>query len=318
MLAIMVGLIIGVGLPMQTSINSRLRRSVESPFLASLTSFGVGTIFLAIITLFDVHTLGFASSLFGSQPVWIWLGGIFGVIYLTCNILLFPKLGSIQTVIMPVLGQIIAGLLIDNFGWFYSPQSSLTAIRLIGAILVLLGVVVTVGGQGWIEHRHNRMLIKADKDKQGSTEGNWIWRMIGVIAGMFSATQTAVNGHLGSVLGSTVQAAFVSFLVGTLGLVILVGILHPQFKLDRVDDKKNPWWMWIGGIIGALYVLGNVYLVPVVGTGLAVVIVLVGLMAGSLMVDQFGWFAAKKNPISVVQILGLVIMVVGVSLIRIF
>lgn len=48
-------------------------------------------------------------------------------------------------------------------------------------------------------------------------------------------------------------------------------------------------------MIGALYVLGNVYLVPVVGTGLAVVIVLVGLMAGSLMIDQFGWFASKRT-----------------------
>jgi transporter family-2 protein len=76
--------------------------------------------------------------------------------------------------------------------------------------------------------------------------------------------------------------------------------------------------VWIGGMIGALYVLGNVYLVPVVGTGLAVVIVLVGLMAGSLMIDQFGWFASKKNPISGVQLMGLLVMIVGVVLIRVF
>ncbi|MDN6126400.1 MAG: DMT family transporter, partial [Lactiplantibacillus plantarum] len=64
MLAILVGLAIGIGLPMQTSINSRLRNSVGSPFGASLISFAVGTLFLAIMTLIDVHTLGFSTTLF--------------------------------------------------------------------------------------------------------------------------------------------------------------------------------------------------------------------------------------------------------------
>ncbi|MBP5808754.1 DMT family transporter [Lactiplantibacillus argentoratensis] len=320
MLAILVGLAIGVGLPMQTSINSRLRSSVGSPFVASLTSFAVGTIFLAIITLIEVHTLGFPTTLFASQPVWIWLGGLFGVVYLTGNILLFPKLGSVQTVIMPVLGQILAGLLIDNFGWFDSPKSALTMARVVGAILVLVGVIITVAAQGWLEQRHNRIAETADGVTASDTgpSGLWIWRVLGVIAGMLSATQTAVNGHLGRVLGSTVHAAFISFLVGTIALIVIVLVLHPQLKLIRPTKTPNPWWMWIGGMIGALYVLGNVYLVPVVGTGLAVVIVLVGLMAGSLMIDQFGWFASKKDPISGVQLMGLLVMIVGVALIRVF
>ncbi len=164
MLAILVGLAIGIGLPMQTSINSRLRNSVGSPFGASLISFAVGTLFLAIMTLIDVHTLGFSTTLFTSQPVWIWLGGLLGVVYLTGNILLFPKLGSVQTVIMPVLGQILAGLLIDNFGWFDSPQSTLTMTRFLGAILVLAGVIITVAAQGWLEQRHNRITEIAEKD----------------------------------------------------------------------------------------------------------------------------------------------------------
>ena len=318
MLAILVGLAIGIGLPMQTSINSRLRSSVGSPFLASLASFAVGTLFLAIITLIDIHTLGFSTALFTSQPVWIWLGGFFGVIYLTGNILLFPKLGSVQTVIMPVLGQILAGLLIDNFGWFDSPKSALTSTRILGASLVLVGVIITVAAKGWFDRRRDRMAETAAIVAVPTQRGLLLWRILGVVAGMLSATQTAVNGHLGRVLGSTVHAAFISFLVGTLGLIVVVLILRPQLKLSTPTGTRNPWWMWVGGMIGALYVLGNVYLVPIVGTGLAVVIVLVGLMAGSLMIDQFGWFASKKNPISGVQLMGLFVMIIGVALIRIF
>lgn len=120
MLTILIGLIIGIGLPMQTSINSRLKVSVGSPFVASLISFSLGTLFLALITLLIDKSLLFPLNLFGKEPFWLWIGGLLGVIYLTSNILLFPKLGSVQTVIMPILGQIIMGLIIDNFGLFGS------------------------------------------------------------------------------------------------------------------------------------------------------------------------------------------------------
>ncbi|MFD1417894.1 DMT family transporter [Companilactobacillus keshanensis] len=309
MLAIMIGLIIGIGLPIQTSINSRLKIALGSPFLASLTSFTIGTILLAIITLIADHSLFFPLRLFSEEPIWLWIGGIFGVTYLTANILLFPKLGSVQTVIMPVLGQIIMGLIVDNFGLFYSLKDPLTLIRILGAILVLLGVIGAVSINELINKRHHKM------DSESS--GLFIWRLFGIIAGMLSAAQAAINGHLGGVLHSTVKAAFFSFLIGTLCILVIVIITRPKLQMIK-SEKRNPWWMWIGGIIGALYILGNVYLVPIVGTGLSVVIILLGLMIGSLLIDQFGILESKKNPITVAQIISLLVMVCGVVIIRLF
>ncbi|KRN98407.1 DMT family transporter [Companilactobacillus kimchiensis] len=311
MLAIIIGLAIGIGLPIQTSINSRLKTSVGSPFVASLISFTLGTTFLAIITLIVDKSLFFPVTIMLKQPLWLWLGGVFGVIYLTANILLFPKLGSVQTVIMPILGQIIMGLLIDDFGLFKSLVKPLTLTRILGAILVLVGVIGSVSINEIINKRHDRVL--ATTTVQNKT---WPFRLMGILAGMFSASQTAINGHLGVVLQSTVKAAFVSFFVGIVVLIIIVATLHPQIKLLAVNGK-NPWWMWIGGLIGAIFVLGNVYLVPIIGTGLAVVIVLVGLITGSLLIDQFGWFDSKKNPITFAQIISLLIMISGVIIIRV-
>jgi len=311
MLAIIIGLVIGIGLPIQTSINSRLKRSVGSPFVASLISFTVGTIFLAIITLFKDKSLFFSTQLLSQQPLWLWLGGILGVIYLTSNILLFPKLGSVQTVIMPILGQIIMGLLIDNFGLFKSLTKPLTITRIVGAILVLIGVIGAVSINEIIDKRHNKILNETQKQSN-----LWPWRLIGILMGMISASQTAINGHLGIVLQSTVKAAFVSFFVGTIALIIIVTMLHPHLQLQKLDGK-NPWWIWLGGFIGALFVLGNVYLVPIIGTGLAVVIVLVGLIIGSLLIDQFGLFESKKNSITFAQIISLLIMIFGVIIIRV-
>ncbi|RRK10479.1 DMT family transporter [Lactiplantibacillus garii] len=309
MLAMLIGLTIGLGLPIQTGLNSRLRRSVGSPFLASLASFTLGTLFLAVVTLLAEHQLGFSPNVFTTAPAWIWLGGLFGVIYLTGNILLFPKLGSVQTVIMPVLGQILMGLLVDNFGWFGASVARLTVSRVLGAGLVLGGVLITVALNPWLENHHHPVTTA-----RGSHKG-W-WRLVGVFTGMLSASQTAVNGHLGLVLGSSLQAALTSFLMGMLILLVIVLATRTPFKLTQPDGRPNPWWMWVGGALGALYVLGNVVLVQLVGTGLAVVIVLVGLMAGSLLIDQFGWLQAPRHPVTLVQLGGLLVMIIGVAVIR--
>ncbi|WP_125769138.1 DMT family transporter [Companilactobacillus furfuricola] len=311
MLMILIGVLIGIGLPMQTSINSRLKLSVGSPFLASLTSFTLGTIFLALITMILDHSLTFSKTIFTTQPAWIWIGGFLGVIYLTSNILLFPKLGSVQTVIFPIMGQIIMGLVIDSFGLFESLHKPLSLTRFVGALLVVAGVICTVAMDNIIHRVHHQTLSGPNKS------GLMIWRVAGIIAGMLGASQTAINGHLGVVLHSSVKAAFISFFVGTITLIVIVLITHPALKLTN-PKSGNPWWMWLGGLIGALFVFGNAYLVPIIGTGLAVVIILVGQMTGSLLVDQFGLLQSKKNPVSLVQIIGILIMIAGVAMIRLF
>lgn len=316
MLAILIGLVIGIGLPMQTSINSRLRAAVGSPFLASMVSFGIGTVFLAVMTLLDHRSLLIGGSFISNQPFWLWLGGLLGVIYLTGNIILFPKLGSVQTVIFPVLGQILAGIMIDDLGLFYSPVSRLTVVRGLGALLVLLGVTVTVAGNSWVERITGQAGLETVEEESPQSAHLMLWRLFGVLAGMLSATQTAVNGHLGEVLGSKIQAAYISFLVGTITLIIIVLVVRPQLRFQRVNGH-TPWWMWIGGLLGALFVLGNVYLVPIIGTGFAVIIVLIGLMIGSLLIDQFGWLSSEKNPVTLLQVGGLLIMIIGVMIIRI-
>lgn len=124
---IILGFLAGVGLPIQTSVNTRLRKKVGSPFNAALVSFLVGLLFLSALLLVTGQGLHIPFAQLLNEPAWIWIGGICGVMFLTGNILLFPKLGGVQTVVLPVLGQILMGLTIDNFGLFYSQQTSLTA-----------------------------------------------------------------------------------------------------------------------------------------------------------------------------------------------
>ncbi|KRM92762.1 DMT family transporter [Liquorilactobacillus cacaonum] len=306
-----IGVFIGIFLPLQTAINSRFRERVVSPFLASTISFSVGTIFLGVLVIATHGILIPSSTLFLQQPIWIWLGGILGIVFLTGNILLFPHIGGVQTVIMPILGQILMSMIIDNFGLFSSTQHHLSLLRICGATLVFFGVIIAVALPKML---HKDKLTLASKNNE-SPLSLLSWCVFGVITGAFSATQTAINGHLCVILKSSVNAAFFSFLIGTIFLWIIV-LFKDLKSLKNLGNKNIVWWNWSGGLLGAIFVTGNSFLVPQLGTGVVTVIVLIGMIIGSLLVDHFGLFQSPKHPIQASQIIGIIVMIIGVGIIK--
>jgi transporter family-2 protein len=312
MFSIFLAISFGAIFAVQTAINAQLRKFVISPFLASMISFAVGVIFLTITILISGSPLGIPLDLFLNQPIFIWLGGIGGAIALTTNILLFPKLGSVQTAIMPILGMTLMSMLIDNYGWFNSVQYPLGLSRIFGVLLVLIGVFLTIAKQ----EKNEKHSSQTEKE---SMLNQWIWRIVGIMAGMLLAIQIAINGQLGKVLHSSSHAALVSFFVGTITLIIIVGIMDRSYTNIKEPIKQSaPWWIWLGGILGGSYVLINVYLVDQIGNGQAVILTLFGQIIGSLIVEQFGLLNSSKNRVKPIQIFGLIVMIAGVFLIRVF
>lgn len=298
MLWILFGIIAGLVLPVQTLVNTRLRASTGTPFSSSLISFAVGTVTLLVIaTAITGGTFGISQA-FG-EPLWIWFGGLLGVVALTGNILLFPHLGAVQTVVLPIAGQIMMGVVIDHFGFFDSPASPLTIVRAVGALVTLGGVIAIVAGPG------------APTKRDDSTMALWLWRLAGFIFGCFTASQSAINGHLGQITGSPVSAALVSFTIGVSALIVLNIVLRWRPRIERPNGEANPWWMWVGGVLGAMFVLGNAALVPQIGTGLTVVATLLGSMLGSLLIDHM-----RGARVQLRQVVGIAVILIGVVLIR--
>lgn len=298
MLWILFGIIAGLVLPVQTLVNTRLRASTGTPFSSSLISFAVGTVTLLVIaTAVTGGKFGISQAL--GEPLWIWFGGLLGVVALTGNILLFPHLGAVQTVVLPIAGQIMMGVVIDHFGFFDSPTSPLTIVRAVGALVTLGGVIAIVAGPG------------APTKRDDNTMALWLWRLAGFIFGCFTASQSAINGHLGQITGSPVSAALVSFTIGVSALIVLNIILRWRPRIERPDGEANPWWMWGGGVLGALFVLGNAALVPQIGTGLTVVATLLGSMLGSLLIDHM-----RGARVQLRQLVGIAVILIGVILIR--
>lgn len=287
------GVFAGFLVPWQTLANNRLRLSTGSPFAASLISYSVGTLALSIACLLTGR-LG-NSLLAFDAPWWMWLGGICGVVALTGNVLLFLRLGAVETVVLPIAGQILMGLLIDQFGWFRAPTDPLTLVRMIGACIVMTGVIITVGRPRGDVH-----------------QGLWGWRIAGIGFGALLAVQAAVNGQLSQIVGSPMVAAQVSFAVGAAVLLVVNILLRWRPRIVRVGGRRNPWWMWCGGLFGACYVLSNAAVAPIIGTGLTVVAVLTGMMTGSLAVD-----ATLGKRVRPMQHLGVAMLLAGVTIMRV-
>ncbi|WP_394276387.1 DMT family transporter, partial [Luteococcus sp.] len=139
----------------------------------------------------------------------------------------------------------------------------------------------------------------------------------GVVAGMMSAAQTSINGRLGVLVDSPRASALVSFCIGTLALVLLNLALSSRPKLEvPAGERGNPWWMWTGGLLGALYVAVNATLAPTIGTGMTIVLSLLGMTLASVVVDRFGLLHNPPRPVGPIRLVGLLVLVAGVAMIR--
>lgn len=136
-------LLVGLSLASQAGINAQLRVALSNPLQAAFISFLVGTIILGIIT-FIQGDKWFQPGTLKSIPWWIWCGGILGAFNVAMTLFLAPKLGALVLAISIMCGQLIASLVLDQNGWLGYPKIEISALRTVGAILVVIGMFLVI------------------------------------------------------------------------------------------------------------------------------------------------------------------------------
>lgn len=129
--------------------------------------------------------------------------------------------------------------------------------------------------------------------------------------GFAISTQTAINSQLRQHLHSPIQAAFFSFLIGTLCLAVLFFVENnPRPSLQQLGSI--PLWLWIGGFLGVYGVSVSLYAAPKIGFLTFTGLVLFGQIIMSMSLDHFGWLGVEKNPLNWQRILGAIFIALGV------
>ena len=145
---------------------------------------------------------------------------------------------------------------------------------------------------------------------------NNLYVLLGVVTGAMIAVQAAVNSRLRIALGdSAIWAAIVQTVIGLVALVA-VGFLTRQPTPVTAGLGRHPWWIWTGGFLGMWYVTINIFLTPRLGAALMLASMIGGQLVAALLVDHYGLFGVAIVRATPARVVGVALLVAGVSLLR--
>jgi len=139
-LPILLVFVAGGLLALQAPTNALLSRAGGSPILAALISFAVGTIALLVAWLSGANRPGAAP--FATLPWYAWMGGLYGACFVAIAAYGAPRIGLASLITIGIAGQIAMALLLDHLGAIGLPREPLSMGRILGALLVVAGVVL--------------------------------------------------------------------------------------------------------------------------------------------------------------------------------
>ena len=137
---------------------------------------------------------------------------------------------------------------------------------------------------------------------------------LSVLIGLSLASQAGVNAQLRTALSNPVQAAFISFLIGTIVLGV-VALIQGDTWFKPNTLALIPWWAWLGGVFGAFNIAMSVFLAPKLGAMVLAISIVVGQIIASLLLDQNGWLGYPKIDITLNRVIGAVFVVIGLVLV---
>ncbi|MBW4642867.1 MAG: DMT family transporter [Goleter apudmare HA4340-LM2] len=144
--------------------------------------------------------------------------------------------------------------------------------------------------------------------------GRTLYLLAALVGGAVLPVQVALNTLLRRYVGEPMQVTFISYLAGTLASLAIC--LFAQYPLPAMTTlSQTSWWMWVGGCLGTLYVWSTIFATPKIGAALALSLTIAGQMIAALLLDHYGALGLTKYTASPTRIAGVVLVVLGVSLV---
>jgi len=215
---------------LQGRINGALGGRLHSAIAAATVSFVVGTALLTVFVATRQRQV-LLSLRRRDLAWWWWLGGLAGAAVVASTAQGVPEIGVALVTVCVVAGTTVGALFVDQIGLGPSGRQRATVMRMCGAVLAVGAVALGVLG-----------------DRHAVVRPALFVALF--VAGAASAFQQAANGQVRRVSHSTAVASLVSFTGGTVALVVTSVV---RGDLGGVD-WPGEWWLYIGGLLGAIYI----------------------------------------------------------------
>jgi transporter family-2 protein len=290
---------IGLLVAVQSRINGELGHVLGDGVAAATISFGSGLVILLIGTVLVPPVRA------GLRQVWEtirsrsglrwWqcLGGLSGAYLVTTQSITVSVIGVAVFTVAGVAGQAVSSLVVDRLGFGPAGPQPFTALRVVGALIAVVAVVLAVSGQ--LTHSDGLLLA-----------------ILPALAGVGTAIQQAVNGRVARTAGQNtygaVSAGVVNFLVGFAALVVVL-LVDLAFGTAPHHLPTEPW-LYFGGACGVIFISAAAAVVRVVGVFVLGLATIAGQLIASLFIDLF--VPAADKPVTLTVVAGTLLALVAV------
>jgi transporter family-2 protein len=262
----------GVLIAVQSRINGELSIQMGDSLGAAFVSFITGLTLISLIAVFRKNVRIGLSNIF--QAVlekkfsrWRITAGMLGAIFVATSTYVVPLVGIALFTVASLAGQTAISLWVDHVGLIGSGKTVITLRRVIAALITLGAVIFSV----W-----DRLIM---------SNFSTIGILLAILAGGLVGVQRALNGQINSYSNQSFSTSFLNFVSGTIFLTVLLIIRFIFTDHSIIDLTTGPWWIYIGGSIGVVYIAFTALIVQSLGVLDFTLFSVGGILLGSLVLD---------------------------------
>lgn len=140
-----------------------------------------------------------------------------------------------------------------------------------------------------------------------------IFMVLGLLVGAGLSAQSVVNAKVTLTMGLW-GATFVSFFVA-MALMAVAACYSSQLAPQKLWVLPPQYWI-LSGVLGAFMVAGRTFLVPQVGVGMTMVLVIVGQIVSGVLMDSVGFLGSPVHAFSATRGFACLLLIGGVFLMQ--
>jgi len=136
--------------------------------------------------------------------------------------------------------------------------------------------------------------------------------IITIIIGLFLGLHLAMNAKVGSVVNNPRVGNAVFWVIGAI-MAVIIGLTGWEAGvLSRFKDVNLI--LLTAGALGACLVFYTAWAIPQIGAGPTFAITLTGWIIFGVIASHFGWLGSPVQSISFMKVIGIILMLSGVSM----
>jgi bacterial/archaeal transporter family-2 protein len=287
----------GILISFQARANGELSLRLDNGLQAAFISFSSGLLLIAVISIFNPSIKNGARKLRAAVAAkeiapWTLFAGALGGAFVAVQTQIVPLIGVAIYSVASIAGQSATSLLVDRIGFTGGGKKPISPRRIAAAVVTVLAVLVSVLDR--IDARNLSLIAVA----------------LAGLAGAIVGVQRALNGLINEHSGQSFTTSLLNFIMGSSALGIALLFAVAIGKVEFVALPAGPWWIYMGGTIGVIYIAFTSTIVQHLGVLTFTLFSTGGQLIGALFIDIYS--PTEGVSVSAYLVSGIVMTFLGV------